>query len=199
MAKQKKTKKSVKETKLDLGAAQKAAVNALLSTFSSQHILHSAGISSDPDEVMNLIYAGANHLAVRVKNIGSNDLGNPTEMRIRVKHDPSIDETQIGFSFFKSIFTVYTPEDISKEINFGDLSFTLEDQLRNQLVDRLPSAEARLALTIAEVCSQGGRDSYIQRFLPRDLKSVSKSTGKKKLQKKIQKKGVRRVRRNNNR
>ena len=125
MAKRKKiTKKDVKETKLDLGVVQRVAVNALLSTFSSQRILHSAGLSNDPDEVMDLIYAGANHLAVRVKNIGSSNLGDPTEMKIRVKYDPDIDETQIGFSFFKSIFTIYTPEDISKEISFSDVSFT---------------------------------------------------------------------------
>lgn len=140
----KKKKRTSKTEKLDLGMAQKVAVDSLLSTFSSPHVLKSSGLTGDPDEIMSLIYAGANHLAVRVKNTNSNDIGDPTEMRVRVKFDPDIEETQVGFSFFKSLFTIYTPNDISKRIEIGNSYFTLEDQLRGQLVDRLPSAEADL-------------------------------------------------------
>lgn len=175
-------KKSLKP--LDLGDAQKVAIKALLSTFAPNQIIHSPTLPKNPDEIMSLIYAGANHLALRVKDKDLNSLNNPTEMRVRVKHDPEIEETQIGFSFFRSIFTVYTPEDISQKISPDRNPLTLEDLLRNQLIDRLPSAGVRLALTIAEVCSQGGRLAYIQRFLPKDLRNETFSQSHKKKAKK---------------
>ena len=165
------TKKNVEDNKLSLDIAQKVAFNSVLSTLFPQHILNSVGFFSDPDEVLNLIYAGTNHLDMRFKSNGLNNLGNPIEMKIRVKYDPNIDEIQLGFSFLQATFTIYIPEDISEDINISSL---LGDQLMSQLVDRLPSAEARLVLTISEVCSQGGRNSYIQRFLPKKIQSASK-------------------------
>ena len=179
-----------KQGQLNLEAAQTIAVKALLSTFAPDQSSHSIGLLGGPDEIMSLIYAGANHLAMRIQKMDSSQLGNPTEMRIRVKHDPCIKETQIGFSFFTSMFTIYTPENISQKVTFDEASLTLGDFLRNQLVDRLPSAEARLALTIAEVCSQGGRVAYVQKFLPKVLQESLSFAYQRKKKKKTS--GVRR-------
>ncbi len=68
----------------------------------------------------------------------------------------------------------------SKNIKIGDVCCTLEDQLMIQIIDRLPSAEARLAFTFAEICSQGGRKSYIKKYLPKHLKVDKKIIKKRK-------------------
>ena len=91
-------------------------------------------------------------------------------MRVRVKEDKTIHEVQVGFNFLKCLFTIYTPENINKKLKNGQTGLTIGDQLRNQLVDRLPSAEARLALTMAEVCSLNDRKKYIETYLPSILK-----------------------------
>ena len=172
-----KKKRRQKKTPLSTNEAQEVAINALLGTLARPD-----AINSDiecPETIINLIYAGANHLAIRAKNSIKGKGGDPTEMRVRVVREKDITETQVGFNFLSSMFTIYTPLDIGQEIKRGDISLTLGDILRNQIVDLLPSAGARFSLTIGLVCSQRGTEEYIKKYLPTEFKKNSRNKVKR--------------------
>lgn len=85
---------------LDLAVAEQVALLAMKRVFLNKYT------SCDPEQNMDLIWAGANHWSSRVKNNlkASQD---PTEIRVQVTQDESLPSKQIGFSLINSMFTIY--------------------------------------------------------------------------------------------
>lgn len=165
--------------KIDLTTAEQVSAFALQKVVAEYK-------NFNPEQKMDLIWSGANHLALRTKNKGQ-AIEDPTEIRVRVIQDKSLSQKQLGFSLLKSMFTIYTNENPKSKIQADNLSVKVEDSLFSIISDSLPSAGAKLYYSIGEICAGGNRHDYVKKYLPKNI-SLPKVSLSSKQKPKSQKK-----------
>ena len=145
---------SAHDMKIDLTTAEQVAAFAL------QKVLREYK-NFQPEQKMDLIWSGANHLALRTKS-HEEAMEDPTEIRVQVIQDKDLPRKQLGFSLLKSMFTVYTRENPKSKIQIGTPSATIEDYLLSIISDNLPSAGAKMYYTIGEICAGSSKLDYVE-------------------------------------
>ena len=147
---------------VDLATAEQIALLTIQKVFLDKYT------NLDPEQNMDLIWAGANHWTSRVKDHlkSSQD---PTEIRLQVRQDTNISHKQVGFSLMKSMFTVYTKEP-QEIVRAGESSITIEDHLLSSMSENLPCACAKLYYTMGEICAGGNKKGYVSQYLSEDMK-----------------------------
>ena len=175
------------QSRLDKQTVQKAAASALLSLTPSTMATMCKGL--DPDLGYDLVYAAANQTLKHFEGVGqTGGIRPPTKMSVAVKHDPTLTQTEIQYSFTESKFTIFTPDDLSVSVSAGDRKITKEESLRNNLSESLPSAQLKLFYNQGLLLANGDEEAYRNKYLPQQLKMTSGSGGKKKTQRKSKKK-----------
>jgi len=190
---QKKTrKKAVSRAKkkpqnqLDKQTVQKAAASALLSLAPSAMATMCKGL--DPDLGYELVYAAANQTLKHFEGVAhTGGIRPPTKMSVAVKHDPSLTQTEIQYSFTESKFTILTPDDLNAPVSTGDRKVTKEESLRNNLSESLPSAQLKLFYNQGLLLANGDEEAYRNKYLPNQFKITSESKTKSRKSRKSKK------------
>lgn len=168
---------------LDRQTVQRAAANALLSLTPSTMASMCKGL--DPDLGYELVYAAANQTLKHFEGVAhAGGIRPPTKMSVAVKHDPTLTQTEIQYSFTESKFTILTPDDLSTPVSTGDRKVTKEESLRNNLSESLPSAQLKLFYNQGLLLANGDEEAYRNKYLPNQFKITSESKPKKSKRKK---------------